>query len=71
MVPKPKFSRVKLKAYELTDAYENRKFVFPFSIKCIFVNDGGKLRFFRVGIKPYQGKNFLYSFFETWIKISL
>lgn len=45
MMPESKFNRVKLKAYELTDTYENRKFVFPFFTKCIFVNDGGKLRF--------------------------
>lgn len=45
MTPKAKFNRVKLKAYELTNAYENRKFVFPFFTKCVFVNDGGKLRF--------------------------
>lgn len=28
MMPKPKFNRVKLKAYKLTNTYENRKFVF-------------------------------------------
>jgi len=44
-MPKSKFNRVKLRAYELTNPYENRKLVFPFLTKCIFVNNGGKLRF--------------------------
>lgn len=52
MMLESKFSRVKLKAYKLTNTYENRKFVFSFYTKCGFVNEGGKLRFFRVGIIP-------------------
>lgn len=45
MMPQSKFNRVKIKAYELTNTYENRKFVFPFLTKYVFVNDGGKSRF--------------------------
>lgn len=63
MMPKSKFNRVKLKAYELTNTYENRKFVFPFFTKCIFVNDGGEVKIFRVCIKPYQGKKSFYTAF--------
>lgn len=47
MMPKSKFNRVKLKAYELTNTYENRKFVCFFT-KYVFVNDGGKSRFLEV-----------------------
>lgn len=36
MMPKVKLSRVNIKAYKLTDAYENRKCLFT---ECIYVND--------------------------------
>lgn len=47
-MPKSKFTRVKLKVYEVANAAENKKFLFPFFTKCTFLNDGGKLRFSEV-----------------------
>lgn len=52
-MPKSKFSRVKLKAFELT----NTEFVFLLFTECIFVNDGGELRFSELLLKLRQGKN--------------
>lgn len=66
-MPKSKFSRVKLKAYGLT----NRKFVFLLFTECIFVNDGGELRFSKLLLKFCQGKKSFYSAFLKQIKISL
>lgn len=62
-MPKSKFSEVKLKAYELTNASKNRKFVFLLFTECIFVNDGWEVKIFRVVIKTLSRKKSLYSAF--------